>query len=375
MKRHRMCILALCLVAFLVGCREDNNTSTNSDEIFIIPEAIHDNIDTDNSILPIDGYVSKDYLDQNTFLSCTTPYIYDGWIFYINYNKNELRKCSLDLSQDILVFSDAFGFFYGFSINADGLSLRPDRLGIGTKVFYIYDIENGVREKTGFVTEDSKSVLYKDIIIISQYTDGNTIKTYDLNGDLVKTVFSNTVDVGDYAVVDDAIYFHPFYSDENEDDYGNEIMRYDINNETTEKVFDFTVKIAQNEEDVYYQPRLQFDDRTVIVQNDFMSFVYTEIDNIEPLEIEFNVPRQNLFDMARYISSDSEYLYFSYYHSDARDTEEDRFGEMEFFMVTRGDTNPISIKKEADRGVFFLYVNDGYLYFFEGDERVVRERL
>jgi hypothetical protein len=316
--------------------------------------------------------------------------LHDGWIYYVDLNTmKELRKCKLDLSQDMQVAT--FDSPLEFYINPEGYYIMQnvEQYGTGRQTpriveWFVSSVLDDSREEIDLPTIGHKDneILYQGNIFLNDHreTDTNskfTLDWYDLDGNHVKTI---TEYFDSFGIVDDSIYFLPIESDDNEKPisivdtvYNNAVMRYDIGNNVSEIVFEFEL-IEGEGSWKYYMPHAKFNGRNIIVQNDFTSYVYTSIDDIDPKSIVFDFPTDNSrSEDSNYIPSNDDNLYFNYRHYDESAADYDPIGSREYYMVMSGTTDLIKLKEfECRLPMFFA---DGYLYYLNDDYEICREKF
>ena len=345
------CSLVLCLLLVLLqpGC--GNGTPPEEPEIENLPEVTVPELtetvpDTSEEEVLFGMNMIHDGSIEEKFIEEKHLYFYDGWIYY-NNSDMEARKCRLDLTQDMLAFPGGSHL----KLNQDGYGL----LMIYQDGFYIFDANNGIAEAVSLPAYYSR-ILYKNYIFgrIETIVNGfheYWLEMYDLKDNIAKTIFPETL--FDFAVVDDSVYYLPYYGNDDKTMPGSTIMRYDINSGETEKVFEFEMK-------GYYHPKAHFNNRTILIQYDSSSFVYTSIDEIAPKAFEIEIDRS--IEYFEVIPSTDDDIYLVLRHGNegySDDTPPD------WFRIAHGSTEPVLLKGfDMDGSSYPAYFSDGYLYYF-----------
>jgi len=382
MKRNLPAVIVfiLLITLVLIGC------SPGTKESPVVSEGNSDTTDAGNSPVSDDKteYSESNYVNER-FLVPGYISINDNWIYYSRIvpggnvggsstYKNELRKCQIDLSQDEDVFSTEFHpWFYHpeFVLNPDDRIIYGDvdfSQSSPVSKLWIYNLHDGTIDNNilqAYGVNYGNIVLYKNQIILSidgNETDTSTqIDTFNIDSNIEKTIFTGYVN--SFGVIDDAIYFLPiYYDDENKPQPQQTIMRYDMKSETTAQVFKFNIATINLGDGVYFIPEVNYNGRNIVVQNSPNTFVYTNIDNINPKEISFKNYKELDRDQAKFIQSDDEDLYFnlSYYKN-----VEEGFDSSDYYRVLQGGNEPMMLNGlDSDIGEYFAA---GNMYYIEYD--------
>ena len=367
--------IVLVILLGSCGCTLKNAEPTEipelpSDNIIIDPvpeadeETIYSEANYENDVFHVPGNI----------------FICDGWIYYSinnnNYssNRNIFRKCKLDLTQEETLFSTELRDTYyhpRFSINPDGylISNEVDSTCDPTeRELFIYCVHDGNLEKGILRSTDIYGgiVLYKDKIIMGLRERGpdqqTKINIYDREGVYEKTVCEGQII--SFGVIDDSIYYWPMQFNETEMPTSvQSIMCYNMKIGTTEKALDVSMSEQILEHYPNSIPSVRFNGRNIISETDFSSYVYSSIDNIDPLRISFSDYRKDDSEVdsieAEFIPSYDEDLYFIVRYYGA--TEEDYLFS-EYYKVLHGMTDPVMLNElTSDVGDYFA---DGHMYYF-----------
>ena len=303
----------------------------------------------------------------------------DGWICYYDYQTSKYRKCKPDLTQDEIAY-----YYNPSCINQDGYSIQSKLVQKGRYYeghpeykpseweYFIYNSNDGSVEETGLSSVDNEFrniVLYGDSIYLYD-PEKDRLDIYSRGGDFVKTIASGLF--YKFAVIDDAVYFYSGAGDMNEAGPASSVMRYSINSGFTETVFGVDTADGPSASE-WCEPGIWYEKRTIIVKNKNNSYVYTDIDAIEPKEILFESVK-NERDMVNYIPGDDDCLYFEVrYHLGGAD--EEPVTRSEFYKVQRGAAKPILLMEFDFEGYPYpMCFYDGYFYYYNdgssGLERV-----
>ena len=378
----KILITIFCVAMLLSGCMQGIEPEG---VVAPPPEFPIDNIDTtptpdtEEETSVFDSYIGK---PSPIFVSQKGKFdiLNDDkeWFYYYVSRQGEMRKCKLDLSEDICVFSSVF-------LTSD-FYLNPDACFTGWDSpkgnMFVFNVIDNARERVDWVSiQNMRSViLYQEHFLFFSSGPEASLEMHDLAGNHIKKIYSGQID--SYAVIDDAVYFYSSLSGDiwdfgKAETYDNSVIKYDIATETTETLFEFEVKEAYGLEEStgvlkLFSPRVAYNMRDIIVQNSATSFVYTSIDNINPKEIELG-PAENYYDWAFFIHSNDDNLYFALYKADERDNDGEQFGHYTYFMISQGTTELIELKQFDCH--YHMFFSDGYLYYLNEDGEPVREKM
>ena len=243
---------------------------------------------------------------------------------------------------------------------------------------YILDIHNGEVEEIKLDFSLSDAVLYKDYIIVSQqYTPSPPqLDLHDRNGNFVQTIALCVFSA--FAFIDNAVYYRPEYHDEEYTIPGSTIMRYDLASGETEKVLEFD--ISKTPSGAYLWPAVHFNGRAIIINN-HRSVIYMSIDKLEPIEIVFDFEIGEDRNVKFIPSSDDDLHFLSLpavdydVAFDGGDVEEDYEYGGDYYRVAHGTNEPIFLKEYYPSDSYMECFSDGYLYYFDPDRILVREKF
>ena len=371
-------LVSLIMSGCSVGVKEPPVVSESpSDTTAVIPAPV---LEDENK----NEYSESNYKNES-FLASGYISVYENMIYYSlivpgeasggnNTYKNELRRCSFDLLKDESIFStESYPWYYHprFVLNPDGHFISNEidlSQSSPTSALYIFNVHDGSIEKNILSTSQSiygDIVLYKDKIIYSIDNRGaessTKIDIYDLRNNSVNTIFTGAV--YDFGVIDNAIYFLPIqYDSENQPSPKQAIMRYDILSETTERVFTFDLSAQELGDGQYFLPKANYNGRNIIVQNSPTTFVYMNIDDINPQKISFADYKKLDYSQAVFIQSNDEDMYFCLYYYE---NVEEGYRFSEYFKVSQGTNKPVLLTGlTSDRGEYFA---EGNMYYIEYD--------
>ena len=354
--------IILCLImACLAGCIQEQQISMEPgvDVTKEAPEPVPCTPEDEPPAIPETD--DNDFINygKEAFLMFYRPEIYNDWIYY--RVKNELWKCRLVLTDETIVFSEGIGT--GFNINHDGCGIVRRK----ADEWYIFNVIKGTIEELDMSyspTIMSNGFLYKNNIFVENkmWESKIYLDMLDNRGDYIKTVL--TEELAWYAIIEDVIYYLPFYGNTEETAPSNTIMRYDIKSGEIESVFEFELTEVQKPGDSwpdiynYFFPYVYFYNRNIIIENDKHSFVYTSIDSIEPKKVIFNLGKD--IRVVPVYSTDDDVFFFCY--------EEMVLGYIpSFYKVIQGTTEPLFLG-EFNKTVVPSFFSDGYLYYYECEE-------
>jgi len=353
--------ILISFIVFLTGCASDFNEKADPTEPVFeeIPNMAEGNKNPEVegnliNILSDDLFYGYGDYDNKSGRFSQAGYIsiYENWIYYSK--AGELWKSSRDLINNLHIFPD--DYFDLFYINPSGYILKESLMHDSKTVLFnvrnnsVTDIDSSIDIPTG--------KLYKDNIILIK--DG--IQLFDLKDEVLKTIFEGQVYSN--AIIDNYIYFHSIPNNKDDLDFSNTIMRCNLDDGTTEIIFSFTAKKSiYGGENEYYEPQVFYNGRNIIVENDINSFVYTNIDSIEPLEVMFS--GQGVW--AIYIPSDDNDLYFEVvYDLDKSGTW--KKSRSEYYKVKQGTNEPILLNAFGTNLEYYsLYFSEGFLYYYGDD--------
>ena len=315
--------------------------------------------------------------EDNVFLELPLFHISDGFIYDYERDKRELRKYSYDLLQNERVFSSGSSAIVSYSPEGYcliSMSSQLERFYPGhpdyapsIREWSIVDIYNGSSQVIDLPSVGQnfvKIIIYKGNIFLIDHNNGRRLDMYDIKGNFVKTVCSEYVD--NFGIIEDAVYYIPNPDAHNQ---GRTLMRYDIKEDIAEKVFEFNLKKSLPNDTIYW-PEASYNGRYIIIQNSQTSIMYTSIDDINPIEVEFNSTRSP-WDDVTYIRGTGDDLCFMYKYGDEKDSEGEFFGEFQYFKINQGIIEPISSRTQ--RGSLRCII-DGYIYYGEKGT-IQREKL
>ena len=116
-----------------------------------------------------------------------------------------------------------------------------------------------------------------------------------------------------------------------------------------------------------YSPRFNFFGRSIIIETDYGSYVYYNIDDGELKNVDFGADIEDKrVNKAKFIPSDDGELYFSYYQPDSRGYWYDGFGETQVYKVGEGfiNTEGLQMKWPGMPGI----IVDGFLYYYQDSD-------
>ena len=381
----KICVLlSLLLLMFTSGC-EQMVSELDAGNLPATPDLSADTMETNPSNVNEGNSTSEFNYKNESFLGLSLFHIHNHWIYYNGY-RSDLRKCKIDLSQDDLVFSgDEIGSIGSeFIVNPEGYCIAKKTLQyesfpvdnpnhipdiVEWTIINIYDGSVELIDLPSTGQNFKNIVLYKNMIILIDQNKERRIDMYNRKGDFIKTVYSE--DVLSFGIIEDSLFFLPAYSDTNQENPGNVIMRYDLNRDKTEIAFEFDLK-EQPLYGVVYWPEARYCGRNIIVKNNTTSIVFTSIDDIDPLEVEFNTT-SSPWDSVSFINGIGDEMYFRYYHGDKRDSESETFGEYQYFTLNQDVIKSISNRIDPNDHSC-LFVMDGYIYYIE-EYKMARENL
>ena len=364
-------LIYILLLIMITGCIKDPTIPSGNAQSVASGDGLCVTGEDSLSTSPPFEQGSPDFTETKKFLTitehgCST---FEGWMYYFTFPTFDLRRCTPDLSQDTIVLSSK-DYYCRSAINQEGYCILKKR-DPSRAEFYIKNVLDGSIETINLPsTEGINNLIYykNEIFFLNKL-----INIYNRNEGFIKTIEDSFCN--EFAVIDDEIYFLPIYNDIEKLDYNNTVMCYSITKEIVEGVFAFEIQIASGYTDERYLPHIYYNNRNIIVRNNFTSFVYTSIDDIDPKKVNFDFS-QSRWDIVLYIPSDDEDLYFEMSCFLGGD-ERNPITRSEYYKVTQGTGEPVLLKEFKLDGisVFFL---DGYLYYLDnadGDNKMKREMI
>jgi len=317
------------------------------------------------------------YEEEQFLVPNRSMYFHDWWIFY--NRGGDFRKCRPELTEDSLVFSHG----WNYALNHDGyatMKVYPsESRRSGDDEIHILDVHSGKSEKIYNLDtmHMTSAMLYKDYLIVCQgfvidgYGGASRLDLYDRKGNFIKT-FATEIDYLGFAVIDDAVYYLPYFGDAERTMPPNKIMRYDIISGETEEFFSFDLAETPlwSWNTMYCWPSAYFNGRTILIFNG-KDYIYTSIDKINSQKIVFDkTSKEYLVD---FIPSTDKDLFFIGRKYGENISDPTLY--IDFFRVENGMETPILLKEFN-----FPYGNDacfsdGYLYYFNNDGVLMREQF
>jgi len=376
--------IAICLLmVFLTGCGGMPAESV-IDEPQEEATPVSEPLKVEEKFVPEYNIVCTSKYEKERFLNISgeSLYFHDGWVFYAN--RDEVRRCRPDFTEDALVIAPPMGMSANLALNHDGFSavsiVTGPRRGSKSEV-QILDVHNGRIEKLDSVIYGGFGrLLYKDVFIVDQNEviegKGSTVRLdmYDRKGAFVKTIASD-IYPNDVAVLNDAVYYLPGYGDEDRTLPPNTIMRYDLTTGETEKFFEFD--LAETSWG-YDWSKIYFHGRTVIIRKGLNAAMYFDIDEMEPIEIDFGDIEMTEDDYISFIPSTGDDIFLAVHYPDPALYYEnveprDITKPYDFFKVVHGTSKPVLLQTELEYQGRTMMFSDGYVYYVDEHLNLKRE--
>ncbi len=293
----------------------------------------------------------------NEFISRSTKsndiQFFDGWVYYLI--DGNLKKCKLDLSDDILLEKDIENFdIYDSKIYIQKPSQKQDN----SYELLVCDLSKSTLKMQKIINFKSKSssqlVFYNDLILSKYVSDTNIERLELFNKDSVSKDIIVEGNLESFGIVDDHIYYHLH----NEADAESIVEKYDITTGKRTQVIKFDKTKIDTPSFDYFQPKVFYDKREIVVQKDANSFLYINIDNKELKTLSFDLHKYER-GWVQFTFSDSENLYFEI--SESYDVANVLTNPCEIYGVRKGEEKPSFVKTTIGNNAMFLY--DGYLYY------------
>lgn len=343
-------IIVFSLISLLVltaACKNDisldslNDTELstlelNSIEVQGITKSSKDSTVDFNNSENIDNYIYRRNFVKES-----------NWIYYVL--NESLRKCKPDLTEDTLLMEGVNTFYI------QNMTLYFDIYRTNNKMeIYRANLNNNDDFKAEKIAEFNEPlgnyILFRDNIYYEN--SGNLVK-HSINENVEQIIIDDNI--SGFSVIDHYIYYNTYDS--------NSVWRYDIESDKSEIFIQF-----QKQDN--FAPKVYFRNRMIIIQTYVNSFTYAAIDD--------KVLKKFSFDISEYERGwvtfhfvDEENLYFSV--SEHYDVSNPLTNPRNIFEVKMG-TEQIKFVAEMI-GDNIGYLIDGYLYSFDEDNNINKEKL
>lgn len=293
----------------------------------------------------------------NEFISRSTKsndvQFFDGWVYYLI--NGDLKKCKSDLSDDTLLEKDIKSFdIYDSKIYIQKSSQTQENL----YELFVCDLNKSefkMQKITDFKSKSSSQVVFYDNLILSKYvsdTDTERLELFNKDGASKDIIAEGNLE--SFGIVDESIYYHL----NNEADTKSIVEKYDIATGKRTEVLKFDKTKIDTPSFDYFQPKVFYDMREIIVQKDSDSFLYIDIDSTEQKTVSFDLSKYEQ-GMAKFIFSDSENLYFE--TCESYDVDNISTVPCEIYIVHKGEEKASFVNDHTGDNILFLY--EGYLYY------------
>jgi len=296
----------------------------------------------------------------NEFISRSTKsndiQFFDEWVYYL-INGN-LKKCKSDLSDDMLLEKDIENFdIYDSKIYIQKFSKEQDN----SYELFVCDLNKStfkMQKITDFKSKSSSQLVFYDDLILSKYVSDTNIERLELfNKDSVSKDIIVEGNLESFGIVNEHIYYHLHH----ETDAESIVEKYDITTGKRTQVLKFDKTKIDTSSFDYFQPKVFYDKREIVVQKDANSFFYINIDNTEQKTVSFDLSKYKR-GWVQFTFSDLENLYFDI--SENHDTADNILTDShEIYGVRKGEEKPSFVKNTTGDNPMFLH--DGYLYYLK----------
>ena len=304
-----------------------------------------ENVSTDKeekaSLTSFNAQDIEDFIYRKNF------YKVDDWIYYLA--DSELRKCKPDLTEDTLLEQDIYDCY----IQGSNLYYVKNSLN-NSKEIYRADLNNinFHGEKIAELKDTNNWIVYKNNVIYTKDIS-NELMIYDIDQNTEKECVCDNVAY--FSVLDHYIYYSIYDDDA--------VYRYDIDLGKSELFLEF-------EKHDNFAPKTYYRDRMIIIQTDVNKFIYTRVDNKTIKKISFDISEYER-GWAAFHFADNENLYFSV--AEHYDVANPLTTPRNIYKVQIGTEQIELVKEIIGENVGFL--TDGYLYSFNEDKSLKREKL
>lgn len=281
--------------------------------------------------------------------------LFDDWIYYTS--ARDLRKCKKDLSDDVLVDDNV----YSFIIHESRLYLHKIKQldttsqGFQSELFEVdlNDEEFNPKKVTYFSGEERlySPILYNDNLFY--LSRENSLVKSNIKDNSERIIIDKNI--SSFGIIDNNVYYQ-LSGD-------NCIMKYDIKTKKSATAF----QIEKNED---FEFKTTFTDRSIIIQNDYNSFVYIDIDNKKIKKISFDLSKHK-FDWSSFGFKDNKNLYFTF--SIDYNTSNPLTTPKELYKVSNDTLEPMFLKSIICDAP--LYQIDEYIYYVDYDYTIKRIAL
>lgn len=282
--------------------------------------------------------------DIDDFIYRKNFYKVNDWIYYLA--DSELRKCKPDLTEDALLEQDVYDFY----IQNSNLYYSQNN----SKEIYWTDLNNlnFHANKISELKDTNNWIVYQNSVIYTKDIS-NELMIYNIDQNTEKECVCDNVA---YLSVLDHYVYYSLYDD-------NVVYRYDINSGKSELFLEF-----EKHDD--FAPKTHYRDRMIIIQTDVNKFIYTDIDNKILKKVSLDISEYER-GWAAFHFDDSENLYFSV--AEHYDVANPLTAPRSIYKVQIGTEQIKLVKEIIGENIGFL--TDGYLYSFNEDESLKREKL